>query len=302
MDNPGMSSEAGVVAATDPPAVAASPEVTAGPALAGSLVYALGTVGYDLPSRSRHASLQQQMGEAGPDDPVALLAHLEANPYDATAVQWTLNLQATPIYVIEPTGPFAHSAYELLRRFLREQVDEGVERISLAGHVIGASRHRSGLELPVVEPEIRGMYSWTTEALVANVIEAAGAQDAPGEAGGARDEQVKAGVQNFLERVYYELRNLGREPHERALNFAATNAFEVERVYEQAIGEEMELDTIGVEPSSVCPPGSDCWDVQLVFFFPKQPVQTVRRLYRFTIDVADVVPATVGPMRSWSIR
>jgi hypothetical protein len=48
--------------------------------------------------------------------------------------------------------------------------------------------------------------------------------------------------------------------------------------------------------------GSDCWDVKLVFFFPDRPAQTVRRLYRFTVDVADVVPATVGPMRSWSIR
>jgi hypothetical protein len=64
----------------------------------------------------------------------------------------------------------------------------------------------------------------------------------------------------------------------------------------------MELDTIDVDPSPLCPPGSDCWDVKLTFFFPERPTNTARRVYRFTVDVADIVPATIGPMRSWSIR
>jgi hypothetical protein len=42
--------------------------------------------------------------------------------------------------------------------------------------------------------------------------------------------------------------------------------------------------------------------VLLVFFFPERQIQTVRKVYRFTVDVADVVPVTVGPMRSWFIR
>ncbi len=31
-------------------------------------------------------------------------------------------------------------------------------------------------------------------------------------------------------------------------------------------------------------------------------VQTVRKVYRFTVDVSDVVPVTVGTMRSWFVR
>jgi hypothetical protein len=31
-------------------------------------------------------------------------------------------------------------------------------------------------------------------------------------------------------------------------------------------------------------------------------VQTVRKVFRFTIDVSDVVPVAVGPMRSWFVR
>lgn len=289
-----------IAPAVEPPQASARPEMTARPSGVGDLVYALGTIGYDIPTRSRRASLRQRMGDPGPDEPGALLAHLESNPHDATAVQWTLNLEGTPIYVIEPTGPFADASYELLRRFLHEQVEEGVERVSLAGVITGTTLHRSGMELPVVDPVIRGMYSWTTDALVSSVIEATG-DNGTGKPG-ARGEEIRAGVNNFLERVYYELRNLGREPYERAVNYAATNAFEVEQVYERAIGDNMELDSIDVEPSGVCPPGSDCWDVKLTFFFPEQPAQAVRRLYRFTIDVADVVPATVGPTRSWSIR
>ena len=273
-------------------------EETQTPVAADQLVYALGQIGYDFPSRSRRASFQQRMeGGTDPDRPAELLSHLDEHPQDATAVQWTLILEGVPIYVLNPTGPFASDTYALLRRFLREQLEEGVERVSLPGVISGIVRHRSGQELPVVAPVLRGMYSWTTEALVDSVVEAAG-----GEAGDDRRAEVRTGVANFLERVYYELRNVGQAPHERAINFAATNAFEVERVYERAIGEDMELDTIDVEPSTICPPGANCWDVKLVFFFPGRPEATVRRQYRFTVDVADVVPATIGPMRSWSIR
>jgi hypothetical protein len=52
----------------------------------------------------------------------------------------------------------------------------------------------------------------------------------------------------------------------------------------------------------VCRPDSDCWDVKLHFFFPARQVQTVRKVYRFTVDVSDVVPVTVGPVRSWFVR
>jgi hypothetical protein len=266
------------------------------------LVYALGEVGYEISSRSRRDALKQRMdGDGDPDDPGALLAHLDEKPYDAATVQWTLSLDGIPIYILEPMGPFAEQTYGELRRFLREQLEEGVERVSIAGPVMGYARHRSGLELPVVAPVLGGMYSWTTRALVANVIESARASDAA-DSGGSASDELEAAVSNFLGRVYHELRNVGREPHERAINFAATNAFEVERVYERAIRAEMELDTIEVVPNMLVPSGASCWDVKLVFFFPERPLEGGRRVFRFTVDVNDVVPATIGPMRSWAIR
>jgi hypothetical protein len=85
------------------------------------------------------------------------------------------------------------------------------------------------------------------------------------------------------------------------MNYAATNAFQVARVFESAIGEALELDGIAVEPSPICRPGSDCWDVKLTFFDPTKRLQRARKVYRFTIDVSDVVPVTVGVVRSWSV-
>jgi hypothetical protein len=64
----------------------------------------------------------------------------------------------------------------------------------------------------------------------------------------------------------------------------------------------MELDAIEVERSPICRLDSDCWDVKIHFFYPERQVQTVRKVYRFTVDVSDLVPVTVGPMRSWYVR
>lgn len=263
------------------------------------LVYALGKIGYDFVSQSRRDSIKQKMDDlANPENPNDLLVYLDEHPYEASAIQWTLNLEGTPIYAIEPRGSFARDAYELLRQFLREQIEEGVERVSIPGKVSELVRIRSGLSVPVIDPEIRGMYSWTTKALVETVCGSTPEDEAAQEEYSARQQ----GVANFLERVYYEIRNLGRSPEERALNFAATNSFEIEKIYEQAIQEEMELDAIEVERSPVFAATADCWDVKLIFFFPERQIQTVRKLFRFTIDVADIVPATVGPVRSWFIR
>jgi len=269
------------------------------------LVYALGRIDYDFVSRSRRDSIKQKMREmremrkgAHPKKPKDMLDYLDENPSDASAIQWTLKLAKTPIYIIEPREAFARDAYKLLRKFLRKQVTKGVERVSIPGVISGMTRDRSGLALPVVAPEIRGMYSWTTQDLVSAVVGPEPQEEDKKEEHAAKRQEVS----NFLERVYYEIHNLGREPQERALNFAATKALQVGRVYEMAIREKMELDTIEVEPSPVCPPGSDCWDVKLIFFFPQCQVQTVRKVYRFTVDVTDVVPVAVDPVRSWSIR
>jgi hypothetical protein len=274
------------------------------------LVYALGQLGYDLVSEARLDSLAQNLaastGASAAErvlafDPRRLLAYLEENPWDAAAVEWTLSVDGTVLYAVRPQGAFAADAYQELRRFLHSQLEEGVERVSIPGVVAGQATLLLGQVVPVIVPELRGMYSWTTAALVAAVAGPAPAAEAPQHEKDAHAEK-REDIHNFLDRVYHELRNLGLRPEDRALNFAATNAHEVERVYASAMKEKMELESIQVTRSPICRPGSDCWDVEVYFFFPERQVQTVRRVYRFTVDVSDTVPVTVGPMRSWFTR
>jgi cyanobactin maturation PatA/PatG family protease len=263
------------------------------------LVYALGQLGYDFGTEARRDSILQHMGPAGnPHDPRQLLAYLEDNPWDAASITWTLNLDSTPLYGIKPAGPFAREICERLREFLGQQLDEGVERVSIPGQIAGKSTLTNGQVVPLIIPELRGMYSWTTRALIEAVC---GTTALKSGRNGQRAQKVLA-VGNFLERVYYASRNLGLTAQDRALNYAATNALNVERVFEAAMREEMDLDTIELERSPVCRPDSDCWDVKLMFFFPKRQVQSVRRTYRFTVDVSDVVPVMVGKTRSWFVR
>ena len=165
----------------------------------------------------------------------------------------------------------------------------------------GKARLLNGQVVPVLVPEIRGMYSWTTGAMVKALIGDGPADGDPAD-GHAEYHKKRAGIHNFLERVYHEARNLGIMPQERALNFVATNAFEVGEIYAAAVKEHMELDGITVSRSPICRPESDCWDVEVSFFYPERQVQTVRKVYRFTVDVSDTVPVTVGTTRSWFAR
>jgi subtilisin family serine protease len=279
-------------------------------AAAPQLVYALGQLGYDLVNEARLDSLTQHItGHAGGTvsdraaafDPARVLDYLVANPSDAAAVEWTLILDGSPVYAIRPSGPFAAETYKLLRDSLKEQLAQGIDRVSIPGVIAGKATLLMGQVVPVIAPELRGMRSWTTRALIESVI-----GQPPRRNASQRDKDAyaakEAGVRDFLDRVYHEHRNLGMMPQERALNFAATNAYQAERVYESALKEDMNLESITVTRSPICRPGSDCWDVELYFFYPKRQVQTVRKVYRLTVDVSDVVPVSIGPIRSWMTR
>jgi cyanobactin maturation PatA/PatG family protease len=274
-------------------------------------VYALGILGYDFGSDARRDSFKQLMAPvtveggtvvpANPYDTRQMVDHLRANPSEAQALIWTLNLEMTPIYAIEPVGPYAASVYDLLIRLLAGEVagedeDEFIERVSIPGRL--TDRHAklfSGQNVTVVETEqTRGLYGWQINKLIPRATEAteqiAGAQDS---------DAVANALREFLTRVYYDLRNLGNTSHDRALNFAATNAFQAAHTFATAVAAGMALDTIDVEKSPFCRMDSDCWDVKLRFFDPENN-QRARKVFRFTIDVSDLLPVTLGDVRSWS--
>ena len=68
------------------------------------LVYALGQISFDFGTEARRDAFEQAGGEAVITDPGALLAFLQDKPWEATAVTWTLQQEATPIYALQPVG------------------------------------------------------------------------------------------------------------------------------------------------------------------------------------------------------
>lgn len=112
----------------------------------------------------------------------------------------------------------------------------------------------------------------------------------------APSEDNASDLQNFMNRIYFELRNPGVSPQERASNFAATQAYFVNNVITYAVGHGLNLQTVSVSHSPLCRPGSECWDVNLTFFDPQNVTNTAHKTFRFTIDVSDVKPVMIGPM------
>ncbi len=266
------------------------------------LVFALGQLGFDFGTEARRDSIMQHMEQpANPNDPLQCMAHLEKNPWDAAAIIWTLSLDATPIYAIQAHGTFASEICQRLCEFFGDQTRGEVERVSIPGYIEGSARLSNGQIVPVILPDLRGMYSWNT----ATLVEAAcGKLLAENEERVKKDAYIKKAqvVENFLQRLYVELRNLGTTPQERSINYAATNAFQIASVFQNAIQDEMDLDAIEVERSPICRPESNCWDVKLTFFNPSKVYEQAKKVYLFTVDVSDVVPVMVGTVRSWFVR
>ncbi|NER98179.1 MAG: PatA/PatG family cyanobactin maturation protease [Symploca sp. SIO1B1] len=276
---------------------------------AGGIVYAIGTLGYDFGSEARRDTFKQLMPAfeiantqvpANPYDARQMVDYLGNNLSEAKSLIWTLNLELTPIYAIEPIGSFAREVYAVLQELLSGQVqaedsEDYIERVSIPGRITGRTvRLFSGQVVPVIEPQSpRGMYGWHVNTLVTSALEAVGAEL------GADEGQMRRTLSSFLNRIYYDLRNLGQTSQDRALNFAATNAFQAAQTFSEAVGAGMELDSINVSKSPFCRMDSDCWDVQLKFFDPENS-RRARKVFRFTIDVSDLIPVSLGDVRSWS--
>lgn len=275
-----------------------------------NIVYALGALGFDFGTEARRDSFKQLMAPAvfngvavppNPYDARQLVEHLRQMPSEANSLIWTLNLELTPIYAIEAVGPYSAEINGILVNFLAG-ANEGnlsmdhIERISVPGKMSSRSvRLYSGQVVPIIEIDSpRGLYGWQANRLIENSMDELGVK------GAAEREATAVTLRSFLDRVYYELRNLGRLSSDRALNFAATNAFQATRVFAEAVTSGLRLDNVEVEQSPYARPESDAWDVKLKFFDPEN-LRRARQVFRFTIDVSDTMPVTMGEVRNWSV-
>ncbi len=274
------------------------------------MVFAIGQLNYDFGTEARRDSFKQLM-------PYVKLGNQEIppNPYDqsqmvtylkdlghgdeSASLIWVMNLELTPIYALEPVYPYAPKVFEFFAQALAGQIapkdsDDFVSRVSIPGVLTNRTvRLFSGQVVPVVEPQFRGMYAWNVNKLIDEAIKAQGLNKDNG-------EKLKDVIRQFLNRIYYDLRNLGTSPQDRALNYTATNAFQAIEVLENVTTDKSprQLADMQVVKSPYCRMDSDCWDVMLNFFDPENDLRA-RKIYRFTVDVSDMMPVTVGEMRSW---
>ncbi|NEO92942.1 MAG: hypothetical protein F6K56_23005, partial [Moorea sp. SIO3G5] len=238
------------------------------------------------------------------------------NLSETQSLIWTLNLELTPIYAIEAKGPSAQLVYKQLSKFLEGQAlpqitqndyNKGyIDKVSVPGILTGKTVQLfSGQVVPVLELyNLRGLYGWHIEVLIQDVMSAVEtALDT--ELWEALIEAIDYALRAFLQRIYYDLRNLGQTSQERAFNYAATNAFQFAdalvsllQTSSSSTAGSMQLDTIGVERSPFCRVDSDCWDVKLKFFDPEND-RRAKKILRYTIDVSDMMPVTMGQPRIW---
>ena len=239
-----------------------------------------------------------QYGMPGnPYDAKQLVEYLKSNPSEAAFLTWTLNIELTPVYAIAPMGgAFDIDVYKKLITFLENHIspssdDQHISRISIPGVLSNKpTRLFSGQIVPTIVPQARGMWGWKTQSLINAAKKSC---DFNKEKSEKFDNQLK----NFLERIYYELHNLGESSSDRALNYAATNVVQVASILKDG-SDKYQLDRISVEKSKFCRMDSDCWDIKLIFFQTKSLVKP-RKIYRFTIDVSDSLPVTVGKVKKW---
>jgi cyanobactin maturation PatA/PatG family protease len=281
-----------------------------------SNIFALGLISFDFGTEARRDSFRQLMPPVGgnpanPYNAPELCDYLDANPWESTKLFWILNLDSTPIYAVEPESPYAEDFYKALRKTLRGESlapndADYVGRVSVSGTLTGRTIQLfSGQTVPVLAAQFRGFYAWNESSLFAAVK-----QSLPAPPAGLNPAVVDLYLRNFLSKVYYEFRNLGQNSSDRALNYAATNLFQIGSALSGIINPKALIpniadatlyafDTISVSKSPYCRVDSDCWDVQLTFFNPNNAMSATL-VVQFTVDVSDTMPVSVGSLRAWT--
>jgi hypothetical protein len=195
------------------------------------------------------------------------------------------------MYAIVPAGAFAAETYAWL---LKEWADKEVEFVSLPGVLAGQVALYDGQIVDAVIPDLRGLFAWDTDNYVV-AVKAAVAKAKPN----VDDKVLDRDMRRFFGKIQFSIRNRGMSAEERAINAAATNAFNISDVIVEAGEEGLTLRDVGVERSPLSRPGSEYFDVLLTFFDPERRGERAPLRAPFTIDVSDTVPVQIGDPVTW---
>ncbi|MBU9765514.1 S8 family serine peptidase [Mycobacterium sp. TNTM28] len=299
--------------------------------LPASNVFALGNIGFDFGTEARRDGFRQLMptvestdetpivSEPNPYDAVQLANYLDEHPWESTKLIWTMNLNLTPIYAIEAEVTYHEAVYQMLRHALRCQVlpaedDEFISRVSLPGVLTSRTVTTfAGQRLPVIVVQRRGLYTWNENNLVRAVLGAIDFDRLTNQLGIDRSKaqaRTELKLRQMLDKVYYELRNLGQSSADRAINYTATNAFIFSDIMAKGLlaGELVDgdvtslysLESISAVKSPFGRLDCDCWDVKITFFSPENE-RRARVVYQATVDVSDPWPVQLAPIHQYLV-
>ena len=320
---------------------------------AGSPVFVIGSIGHDFRTEANRDGFISQMPSeergnmvipANPYDPRQLNSYLAENPWVSDKITWVVKHENMPMYALEaepaagmawggtptfdkdgritgfdqayPPVSMVHKTFRdaLLGQALVPDDPNYISRVSVPGRLTGRTvRLFSGQVLPLVTVQATGLYTWSESALIESLVtEIDVKRDAT--VGPAPDSQsVRLILRAFLDKVYYQFRNLGQSGPDRALNYAATNAFSL--VSELANGflsgqilprqpgqapPLYALNDISVQKSQFARHDAECYDVVITFFDPTNDRQA-KVAYLTPVDVTEVLPVVLGPTRQFLI-
>jgi hypothetical protein len=237
-----------------------------------------------------------------------------ARALDVGALVWVLYQEGQPLYALRPLQTFAQIVLQEFANFLFNQsrppnvlgpdgeevaVDnkkevnpDKADRVSIAGRVIGDITLYNGQKVPVLDVSTRALFQWTIDLMIKDVASTHPEVADP-------NSDLYTALRDLLERIYYEVRNLGQAPSDRAINFMATNIFEASNILAEAIKDGKALDSIYAEKSPLCRPKSLCFDIVMRFFDPQHRLERALDEYRLTVDVVDIAPVPIGTRRKW---
>lgn len=283
--------------------------------------------------------MRVRIGDGDVDDPVQVIAYLDDHPAEARRLLWTFSINDERRFFVTGTGAFAAEVYDMLAALVLGRVRGDITVASLPGWTrdnIRTTMDGTVLrELRVTS--LRGVYGWRTTQVAQQSLEAvhrdalAGGVGTRNDQGQAPDAAIVAGdgtenavlgikestvvswprllepatpaivaaVVDFLNLVYFRAEQEPEVTRDRALNFSVTNGYQVAAAFVDAMHDGLQFTGYRTEYSPFARVGGMCWDIVLQFNDPKRSARAPRE-YRMTVDIADVMPVTVGRLRRWA--
>ncbi|WP_070962638.1 hypothetical protein [Vibrio sonorensis] len=290
------------------------------------LVFAIGTLGYDFITEAKRDYFITAMNDHeikngklynfnSPLDQSLVFQAKKLSKFllhgdnieSSNNLHWTINQNGIPIYVICPNGAFAQKQYYRLVEFLHDQNEDTQDdqkndirhdpskliKVGIQGKIVGMAKLFTGQTVPVIEPVLRGMTLWNSDALYGSIE-----NNLLSEIKDRDPDLIKSDFLKLLNRIFCEMENDGTSSESRAINYVATNIHQMGQVFSLAIREGLQLSQISCVESDIKRDGIVMYDVDLVCFDPLDN-RKARKTYRQTVDVSDISPVFVGGMREW---